>query len=90
MNTTSAAVLTGTIVTVGQWSAESELSPRYIVGGAFLALALGALNEMSPELAARFATLIVVVVLFRYGPAIFHRFGLINTKSYNATKGWAK
>lgn len=88
MNTTNAAVLTGTLVTLGEWSADRPLSPKYIVGGAFLALSLGALDTLSPELAQRFATLIVVVVLFRYGPAIFHKFGLINDKTYADAKEW--
>lgn len=85
----NAAVLTATTVTVGQWSAGEPLTPRYIVGGAFLAISLAVLNEMSEKLAAQFALLILVVTAFRWGPAIFHKFGLIDDAAYNAAKGWA-
>lgn len=88
MDATNAAILTGLTVTVGQWSAGEPISKGTIVGGAFLAVGLAALGQMSPEIASRFATLIVVVVLFRYAPAIFHKFGLISDEVYGSAKGW--
>lgn len=89
MEATNAAVLTGLTVTIGQWSAGEPIAKSTIVGGAFLAIGLAALGQMSPELASKFATLIVIVVLFRYAPAIFHKFGLISDEVYNGAKGWA-
>lgn len=89
MDTTNAVVLTGLTVTVGQWSAGEKISKGVMVGGAFLAVALAGMAQMSPDLAGKFATLIVVVTLFRYGPAIFHKFGLIGDESYKFAKGWA-
>lgn len=85
----NAAVLTAGTVTIGQWSAGNPLTPRYIIGGAFLAVSLAAMNEMSEKLASQFALLILVVTVFRWGPAIFHKFGLIDDRTYNAAKGWA-
>lgn len=84
----NAAVLTGLTVTAGQWASGEPLSLRTIIGGSFLAVALAAMNEVSPDLATKFATLIVVVVLFRYGPAIFNKFGLVSDPVYKDAKNW--
>lgn len=84
----NAAVLTGATVTVGQWSSGNPLAMKHIIGASFLAISLAAMNEVSPKLASQFAVVIMIGVLFRWGPAIFHKVGLIDAASYNAAKGW--
>ncbi len=88
MEPTNAAVLTGLTVTVGRWADGEKLKGSVIIGAAFLAVGLAALAQGSPDLAGKFATLIVIVTLFRYGPAIFHKFGLINESTYRKA-AWA-
>lgn len=79
-STTNAVVLTGTMVTVGKWANDEPLSIRVVVGGAFLAVGLATMAEIAPDLAGKFATLVVVVSAFMYLPVIAYRLGLTNIK----------
>lgn len=83
----NAMVLSGATVTIGKWSAGEPLSTGVIIGSAFVAIALSGINEISPELAAGFGVLLLVMVLMKYGPAIFHKFGLINDDRYKEAMG---
>lgn len=76
MNTTNAVVLTGLVVVAGRWANSKPLDIRFGVGIAGLTLFLAALNSSSPELASRFAVLILVAAAFTYGPGIFRKAGL--------------
>lgn len=77
MNTTSAVVATGVIVTIGQWSDDKHLSVRVVVGAGALALALAAMPDV---LAERFAALFLVVAAFLYIPSIAYKAGLTKVK----------
>lgn len=79
-STTNAVVLTGVIVTAGKWAQDEPLSMRIVVGGTALAVSLAAMNEGAPELASKFATLVVVIAAFMYLPAIAYRAGLTNVR----------
>lgn len=76
MNTTNAVLMTGLVVVAGHWASGKSLSIRLAVGTAGLSLFLAVLNESNPELAAKFAVLILVGAVFMYGPGIFKKAGL--------------
>ncbi len=80
MNVVNAAVFTAGIVTAGEWADGRKLSPRFLIGGTFLAVALAGISEISEEVASAFASLILLVVCFRYVPALAFKFGLIDKK----------
>lgn len=75
-STTNAVVLTGAIVVAGYWANGRKLTIRLAIGGAVLMFGLAALNEADPNLASKFAVLIVVAALFMYGPGIAKKTGL--------------
>lgn len=77
MNTTNAVLMTGLIVVAGRWSSDKPLDIKLAVGTAGLALFLAVLNSNSPELASKFAVLILVGAVFMYGPGIAKKAGLI-------------
>lgn len=76
MNTTNAVVMTGLVVVAGHWANGKQLSVRVAVGTAGLALFLAVLNASSPELAGKFAVLVLVGAVFLYGPGIVKKTGL--------------
>jgi hypothetical protein len=76
MNTTNAVVGVGIITVAGRWSQEKPLDIKVAIGVGALALFLAAFNESYPELASKFAVLVLVAALFLYGPAIAKKAGL--------------
>lgn len=73
MNTTNMAVGAGVLVTLGRWASGKGLSVRVVVGVVILALAL---SVLPPKVAKPFAALIIVAVLFKYGPSIINATGI--------------
>ena len=63
-------VLTGVVVTAGQWAEGKQLNIRMGVGIAILAVALSYLDNFSPEFAGTFAALILVGAVWTYTPDI--------------------
>jgi hypothetical protein len=76
MNTTNAVLMTAVVVVAGRWANEKPLSIRIAVGTAGLALFLAVLNSSSPDLASKFAVLILLAAVFQYGPGIVKKAGL--------------
>jgi hypothetical protein len=76
MNTTNAVLMTGVLVVGGRWASDKPLDIRVAVGTAGLALFLAVINSSNPELASKFAVLILVSAVFLYGPAIVKKTGL--------------
>jgi hypothetical protein len=76
MNTTNAVVLTGVLVVGGKWAQGTNLNIRIAIGIWALSLFLAVMNESEPELASKFAILVVLGALFLYGPAIVKKIGL--------------
>jgi hypothetical protein len=76
VNTTNAVLMTGLIVVAGHWADDKKLSVRLAVGTAGLSLFLSVLNSSSPELAGKFAVLVLVGAVFLYGPSIVKKTGL--------------
>lgn len=79
--TTNAVVGTAAIVTVGKWvSDDEEMDAGVVVGGVILALSLALIEQANPQLAKRFAVLILVVAMFMYVPEIAFAAGLTNSR----------
>jgi hypothetical protein len=76
MNTTSSVVLTGVVVTTGQWSQGKSVTMRIVVGASALALALAIMSGSNEELAEKFGALILLLALFTYLPSIIKKTGL--------------
>ncbi len=76
MNSTSSIVLTGGIVTLGQWVEGKPLSMRVVVGVTFAAIGLSVLGNFDQRVANQMALLILVAAVFRYGVPIVTKAGL--------------
>lgn len=76
MNTTSAVMLTGLLVVGGYWSQDQKLNLRIAIGVVALALFLSVLDGYSPDIAGKFAVLVLITAVFLYGPAIAKKAGL--------------
>lgn len=76
MNTTSAAVLCGLIVTLGRWARGKTLDVKLVVSILFIAIVLAILSEVDSKLARQFGLLIVVAAVFTYGPDVVSKAGL--------------
>lgn len=76
MDTTNAVVGTGILTVAGRWAQDKPLDIRVAIGVGALALFLAAFNNSYPELAGKFATLVLVAAVFLYGPAIAKKMGL--------------
>lgn len=76
MNTTNWVLLTGLVVVAGHWANGKPLDIRLAVGTAGIALFLAVINASSPELASRFAALVLIGAVFIYGPGIAKKTGL--------------
>jgi hypothetical protein len=70
MNTTAAVVLTGAIVTLGQWLKDRKVTMKIWIGVAILALMLSLLSEADPKLASQFGALVLVGAFLLYMPDI--------------------
>jgi hypothetical protein len=76
MDTTTAVVAAGVIVTVGQWSKkDGHISIKLVVGMMVLAIMLSGLSAVNEKLAQQFATLILVGVVFTYAIPITQKLG---------------
>lgn len=77
MDTTSSVVLTGVIVTVGQWAKkDGKISIKLVVGILFLAITLAAIEAGNEKLARQFAALILVGAALTYVVPITKKLGL--------------
>lgn len=77
MDTTTSAILSVVIVTVGQWAKkDGKISIKLVVGMMFLVLMLSALEGANEKFAKQFATLILVGAVFTYALPIIKKLGL--------------
>jgi hypothetical protein len=77
IDTTTSAVATGVIVTVGQWAKEDKgPSIKVIVGMLFLAYFLTLLSAGNEKLGSQFAALILTGAIFVYAIPITKKLGL--------------
>ena len=75
IGTTETALLTGTVVIVGRWAEDEDLSMRVIVGSVFLAVGLTVVGMINDKLAQGFGILILVTALLRYALPIIKKAG---------------
>lgn len=78
MNTTTATVITGTVVYAGRWSEGKDLDIKVAIGTAGVALILSVIAQGNEKLGQQFAVLILVAAAFRYVPNIVRKLGLTN------------
>lgn len=72
----SSAAATGGVVLVSKMIAKKPVNARFIIGSCVYLFMLAGINEARPDLAAKFALLVLVAVLFAYGPDLFKGLGL--------------
>lgn len=78
MNTTSLAVLTGTIVVLGKWStAENTDYVRLAIGTTVYVIGLTALSNSNEQLGQLFAATVLFGALLKYAVPISKKAGLI-------------
>ena len=70
MDSTTAVVTTGVIVTVGRWTEGKGLEANVVIGAAIYALFLSAIGSSQPKFAGQMATLTLVGALFRSIPIV--------------------
>ena len=76
MDATTAAVLTGVVVTAGEWAKKNKgPSVKVVVGATVLAYFLAGISASNEELGNKFAALILVGALINYAPAIVKKLG---------------
>lgn len=76
MDTTTSAVATGVVVTVGQWAKEGKgPSIKVIVGMLFLAFFLAMLSNGNQKLGSQFSLLILVGAVLVYAVPITKKLG---------------
>lgn len=67
MDTTTATVATGIVVTLGQWNKQKKVTSKVLVGTAGVAIFLALIANANEKLASQFATLILVAAIMFYG-----------------------
>lgn len=77
MNTTSSVVLTGLVVTAGQWSENKQVPIKTFVGVGVFAIFLAAIGEANALLAQQFGTLVLVTALLYYAIPIGKGLGYV-------------
>ena len=79
MDSTTAVVTTGVIVTVGRWTEGKGLEANVVIGAAIYALFLSAIGSSQPKFAGQMATLTLVGALFIYAVPIAKKMGFADT-----------
>lgn len=69
--------LTGVVVATGIIIDKKKISPRWVVGLAFLAITLAFLDNYSADLAGGLALLVLVAAVWAYAPGISKALGAI-------------
>lgn len=66
MDTGTAIVATGVVITVGHWSKGEQISIRNVVGLGVGAISLAILQQMNPKFAEQWGVLILVLAVLMY------------------------
>jgi hypothetical protein len=80
MSPMNAVLLSAVIVIAGRWSQNKPLDIKLVVAGAFIAIVLSVMSEANDKFARQFALLILISLVFVYGPTIFAKTGLTGEK----------
>lgn len=76
MSPLTAALATGGIVAIANLTQHKSLTFRQLLGTGVYAILLAMINESEPGLASKFAVLVLVGALLKYGTEIFGAMGL--------------
>lgn len=76
MNPLSAAIATGAIVTVAQVVQQKKLTFRQVAAVGIYAVMLAGINEANPDLAQKFALLVLIGVTFAYALPVIDSLGI--------------
>lgn len=77
MTVTTSVAATAALVVAGRFAQSKPVDIKIAVGAGALAISLSVINSASPELASRFALLILVIATYLYVPSIAKKTGLI-------------
>lgn len=77
MDTTTAVVATGVVVTAGRWSQDKDIPFRIFVGFGFLAIILAIMSSGNQKLAEAFGALILVGAAVVYAVPISKKIGAL-------------
>ena len=75
MNTTTAAVATGSITLLGRWSSGKSLDAKIVIGTVAYAAGLSLLGDNA--LTQRLSLMVLIVACFMYLPTVAAKVGLI-------------
>jgi hypothetical protein len=75
MDTTTSAIATGVVVTVGRWAQGNGVEAKTVIGAGIFAIILSLIDSGQPKLAANFGMLVLVAALFRYTIPIAKKLG---------------
>jgi hypothetical protein len=75
MDTGTAVVGTGLVVALGHWTQEKQIDIKVFVGIGVYAVSLAFIQQGSPELAGKFALLVLLAALFYYAVPIARKMG---------------
>lgn len=70
MNTTTSVVLTGAIVTLGQWLESKKVTMKIWIGVGVMAVMLAVMAEADPKLASQFGLLVLLGAVLIYAVPI--------------------
>lgn len=77
MDTTTAVVATGVVVTAGRWSEDKDIPFKIFVGFGFLAIFMAVLSSTNQKLAETFAVLVLVSAALMYAVPIAKKIGAL-------------
>lgn len=85
-DTTSMTTGTVLVVIAGQWTKGTLVPIRVIIGGTVYIILLSFMDNAVPDLAKKFAILVLISALFIYAVPIFEGLGLLGPEKQKQSK----
>ena len=79
MDTIAATVGTGVLVVAGKWAAGETITIKIAIGVGVLALCFAVFDAMNPDLASKFAMLVLFFAALKYLPPLVTKLNLGGT-----------
>lgn len=79
MDTIGATVGTGVLVVAGKWAAGEPITIKIAIGVGVLALCFAVFDAMNPDLASKFAIMVLLLAAFKYLPPLVSKLNLGGT-----------
>jgi hypothetical protein len=80
MDTTAAVVGTGVLVVAGKWAAGETITIKLAIGVGVLALCFAVFDAVNPDLASKFALLVLFFAALKYLPPLVGKLNLAGAK----------